>query len=193
VTHKAEFFQVREDGSYELGSGPFTYVDYGLMDQDGIQLKFWVHDQTFQKAKAVVTNRGALSDRLFIIGSAWFLISQAACEVLKTLRCCDSIRWIETAIYRKDGTWLADYRLAYGGKRCDVWDYSRSDFYWQEGKVPGTKEAAGYMREGVLDLRLLPPFDLFETENFYWIGTRRLRAAIESQRLTGFEFKPVKT
>ena len=190
---ETEYFFVKEDGSEEEGRGPFTYVDYDLMDERGVALDICVYSELVDKAKAIVTNRGMLSDRLLVRRAIWFLVSKATRDVLLDLQCCDSIRWIETAIYRKDGTWLADYLLAYGGKRYDVWDYARSDFYWQEGKTPGTKEAAGFMRKGVLNVRSVPAFDLFETDTLDWIGTDRLRDTIEDHGLTGFEFEPIET
>jgi hypothetical protein len=191
-----QYYSISYRGDEELGKGPFTYLDEDLINaEDGIAFDLFVPDPSLKKAKGLVVHRRKkLPDLLFFTCATWFVISPKALAVVQQVRCCKSIRWVPTAICHKDGSWIADYWLAYEAMEHDIWDYRQSDFYWIPGRTPGTPEAAGYMRRGVLKLAAVPvQYDFFRATKQKWIGSRRLRDLVASERLTQFEFNKIDT
>jgi hypothetical protein len=189
-----EYFCVGYRGDQDLRRGPFTYSDEDLVNaEDGNEIDLFVPDPSLRKARAVVRHRRKnVPDIVFFTCATWFLISQKAWEVVSSHRFCESIRWVPTAVCRKDGTWIADYHLAYGAMQHDIWDYARADFYWQPGMTPGTKEAAGYMKRGVVNEKALPrDYDFFRATHQEWVASRRLRDAVMREPLAGFEFRKI--
>ena len=136
-----EFYAVDIDASVVLGGKRFTYVNQDLLDHEtGIAFDLFGPDPNLKTARALAAHRRRkLPDRFHVLGSTWFLISPKAWQVFQMVRCCKSIQWIPTLVCNKDEVCLATYHLAYGFIQHDIWDYSRSDFYWYPGKDSGHK------------------------------------------------------
>jgi hypothetical protein len=191
-----EFYSVDIDGNKELGGGPFACINEDLVDDEtGIAFDLFVPNPKLVKARAILAHRRKkLPDRFHVLRSTWFLISPKAWQVFQMVRCCKSICWIPTSISNKDGVCVATYHLAYGFMQHDIWDYSRSNFYWYPGRTPGTAEAAGYMRKGIIDpLKVPKDVEFFRATRQKCIGTRRLCELIREHELTGFSFQKIET
>jgi hypothetical protein len=187
------YHRISIDGSEEEGQ-TYTYVQEDLLNAKTREaFDLFVPDPALQEAIATVRHgRKQLGDQLWVRFANWFLISERAWKIFSQMRCCVSLRWVNTKVCHK-GKVLAEYRLAYGAEEHDIWDYRRSDFYWSPGKTPHTKEAAGYMRDGVIDRRCVPEeCDFFKATHCEWIGTERLRLEAARAGLTNFEFRPIK-
>jgi hypothetical protein len=173
---------------------PFTYIDQDLVYYEtGNALDLFRIDPNLTKVKGITAHkRKQLLDRVWVSGSRWFLISERAWTAFQHVRCCETIKWIPTLIYNPGGEYRATYQLAYAAKEHDIWDYSRSEFYWYPGKTPGTREAAGYMKRGLVDWSAVPKDkDFFRaSREEQWFGTKRLCEVIHENALTGFQLRP---
>lgn len=174
------------------GDNPrFTIIDDELSNADNDEgIDFILFEDDLRRAKGVVCNASKKIPDWLWNGSG-MLVSPAAHLIIQLLNTC-RIRWVPTDIYSQKGKLLAEYMAAYDFERLDVCDYKRSDFNWIEGREPYTREGAGYLHFGalpVLDASKIPEaLDLFFGEDIAWICSERMRNAIESEGLVGFEF-----
>jgi len=188
------YYIIQLDAEGAIDDAKYAYFDTDLVnDATKEAFDLFQNDPELRRARGGVAHaERRLPGAFFFTCAPWLLVSEQVREMFGQFGICPSIRWIPTGILDRKGSDLATYWLAYGAKRHDVWDYARSDFFWQEGKQPGTREAAGYMRKGVLDPECVPPHcDLFLARSVYWIVSQCLRVAIEDSSFEGFDFEEV--
>jgi hypothetical protein len=189
LTNQLDYYSI--GFSDEVLGKHFAHIEEDLVNEESEKpFDLFIPDPSLKKARGfVVHRRKKLPDHLFCTCATWFLISHKALRVFQNVRCCESIRWIPTAICAKNGYILDGYQLAYGSLAHDIWDYKRSDCHWVLGKPPGSKEAVGYMRRGLICASALPvAYDFFRATEGKWVASRRLRDLIKEEKLTGFAF-----
>jgi hypothetical protein len=186
------YYSLESGQCRDVDGKQFTYINEDLVDAaTGKSFDLFREDVNLKSAKAIVRrDTGRLPDKAFITCANWFLISKKALVAFQECRLCDSIRWIPTSICTKRGTTESMYYLAYGAATHDIWDYSRSDCYWQPGMPPMTAEAAGFMRKGIINRLALPESkDFFHATHEVWVGSIHVFETIRSHALTGFVLK----
>lgn len=188
------YYILQVDAQGAIDERRYAYFDTDLInDATNEAIDLFRDDPELETARGIVSHGGrTLPGAFFSTCAPWLLVSELVCRLFGRFARCQSIRWIPMRVLDTKGRQLAIYWLAYGAQQHDIWDYAKSDFFWHEGKQPGTKEAAGYMRKGVLDPTLVPTnCDLFLARTVYWIVSQRLRDGIDASGVEGFRFERV--